>query len=178
VVPRRGSGAGGLRRVRAWDLAATTPRPGADPDWTAGLLLGRQGNDGDFFVLDVRRVRTTPREVERLVVQTAGLDGRGTAVAMEQEPGSSGAALAERYARLLAGFRFRAERSTGDKLTRALPLAASAEAGLVRLVRGPWNAAFLDEAESFPLGTHDDQVDAAALAFGWLTARRKFTFFC
>ena len=33
------------------------------------------------------------------------------------------------------------------------------------LVRGAWNAAFLDEAEMFPLGDHDDQLDAAVGAW-------------
>ncbi len=29
----------------------------------------------------------------------------------------------------------------------------------MKLVRGEWNAAFLDEADVFPLGEHDDQID-------------------
>ena len=32
------------------------------------------------------------------------------------------------------------------------------------LLRGPWNKDFLDEVELFPLGRHDDAVDAASLA--------------
>jgi len=168
----------GLNCVRAWDLAATAPKEGKDPDFTAGVLLGRRGNAGDFFVLDVQRTRDTPQGVERLVQHTAARDGRGTAVAMEQEPGSAGVALVDRYARLLAGYPFKGERSTGDKMTRALPLAASVEAGLVKLVRGRWVEAFLDELEIFPLGDHDDQVDATSLAFARLVAKRRFNFFC
>jgi predicted phage terminase large subunit-like protein len=168
----------GLSLCRSWDLAASAPKPGRDPDWTCGVLLARLGRQGDFFVLDVRRVRTTPQEVERLVVQTASLDGKTCAITMEQEPGSSGVALCDRYARLLAGYRFKAVRSTGDKATRAMPLASAAEAGLVKLVRGPWNNAFLDEFESFPVGDHDDQVDATAGAFARLAERRAFTFWC
>jgi predicted phage terminase large subunit-like protein len=57
-----------------------------------------------------------------------------------------------------------------DKLTRALPWFARANSGQVRLARGAWNAAFLDECQAFPLGAHDDQVDAVsgahALLFG------------
>jgi phage terminase large subunit-like protein len=34
--------------------------------------------------------------------------------------------------------------------------------GNVLLVLGAWKKDFLDELEVFPLGTHDDQVDAAA----------------
>jgi hypothetical protein len=49
-----------------------------------------------------------------------------------------------------------------------------AEAGNVALVPGPWNGAFLDELSTFPQGAHDDQVDAASLAFSQLTAKHEF----
>ncbi len=42
-------------------------------------------------------------------------------------------------------------------MTRAAPYASYAEGGGIRLVRAPWNAAFLQEHEQFPLGEHDDQ---------------------
>jgi hypothetical protein len=35
-------------------------------------------------------------------------------------------------------------------------------------VKADWNEAFLAELETFPFGTHDDQVDAAADAFNEL----------
>jgi hypothetical protein len=42
------------------------------------------------------------------------------------------------------------------------PLAAQAEGGKIKLLRGAWNKDFLDELELFPFGRHDDAVDAAA----------------
>jgi hypothetical protein len=89
---------------------------------------------------------------------------------MEQEPGSSGKSLVQRFASLLAGWPFSAQRVTGDKVTRASPFSSQVEAGRVALVRAPWNTAFLEELEAFPHhGSHDDQVDAASAAFEWLT---------
>jgi phage terminase large subunit-like protein len=35
-------------------------------------------------------------------------------------------------------------------------------------VAGAWNLAFTDELEHFPVGGHDDMVDAASGAFAWL----------
>jgi hypothetical protein len=94
---------------------------------------------------------------------------------MEQEPGSAGATVIDHYARrVLNGYNFRAERSTGDKATRAQPLAAASERGLVKLIEGHWNKAFLDEIECFPYGGHDDQVDACSLAYNQLAAKREF----
>ena len=52
----------------------------------------------------------------------------------------------------------------GDKVTRALPWIALAEEGRIFLVKGPWNTDFIDEAASFPSGTHDDQIDAVSIA--------------
>jgi predicted phage terminase large subunit-like protein len=156
--------------VRAWDLAATEAKPGRDPDYTAGVLMGRD-TDGMFWVCDVRRVRATPQGVERLVCATAELDGPDVQILIEEEPGSAGKALSQRYARLLAGFGVRFERPTGDKTTRAMPLSSQVEVGRVTLVRGPWTGPFLDEIEAFPQGSHDDQVDAASMAFAKLAAR-------
>jgi hypothetical protein len=56
----------------------------------------------------------------------------------------------------------RAVRVTGDKLTRAIPVAAAAENGLLKLVRSRHAEAFLDELTAFPHGRHDDCVDALA----------------
>jgi len=170
-----GSAPDGLRRVRAWDLAGTPrdQRRSHDPDYTAGVLLGK-ASDGTTYVLDVKRLRGTPHQVEAAVRQTAELDGKAVAIHMEQEPGSAGVALADHYARrVLAGYTFKAERSTGDKGTRAQPLAAAAERGLVKLVAGHWTKDLLDELEVFPYGAHDDQVDACSLGFAKLAMKQQ-----
>ena len=156
-----------VQRVRAWDLAATPKdeKKARDPDWTAGVLVGKT-RDGTHYVLDVRRTRGRPQEVEALVRQTAEEDGRGVHILMEQEPGSAGVTVIDHYLRhVLSGYNFRGVRSTGSKADRAQPVAAQAEGGTVKLLRGSWNRDLLDELEAFPFGTHDDMVDALTLAF-------------
>jgi predicted phage terminase large subunit-like protein len=158
------------RRVRAWDLAATPKdeeKARSDPDWTAGVLIGGDGL-GTYFIEDVRRIRGTPKQVKEFVKATAAEDGQAVTIWLEQEPGSSGAIVVDDFYQLLAGYDFHAERSTGVKADRARPLAAQAEGGAVKLLRGSWNRDFLNEAEAFPFGRHDDQVDAASLAFNKL----------
>jgi predicted phage terminase large subunit-like protein len=59
----------------------------------------------------------------------------------------------------------------GTKERRADPFAAQCEHGLVKLVEGAWNRAFIDELCAFPNGAHDDQVDAASAAFRALLRR-------
>lgn len=163
-----------VRWVRFWDIAATEPKKGADPDWTVGALLGRHVS-GVYYVADVRRMRGRPGGVEDLVRQTAMVDGTETPVRMEQEPGASGVTVIDHYRkRVLPEFDFRGVRSTGTKEVRANPLSSQAEAGNVKFVRGPWNGDLLDELDGFPFGAHDDQVDALSGAFGEVHVRREW----
>jgi hypothetical protein len=94
-----------VRRVRYWDLAASEPKKGRDPDYTAGCLMGRS-REGAFYILDMRRLRATPQAVENLIKQTAALDGTATHIWMEREPGASGINLIYHYLQVLAGYTF------------------------------------------------------------------------
>jgi predicted phage terminase large subunit-like protein len=58
---------------------------------------------------------------------------------------------------------------TGSKTTRATPYSSQVQAGNVKILRGSWNDAYLNELENFPTEEgHDDQVDASADAFNVL----------
>lgn len=150
-------------RVRYWDKAATA----GDGDYTVGVRMSRA--DGVYCVEDVTRGRWSPGERDKVIKQCAETDPPGTQIWLEQEPGSSGVDSVQALIRLLSGYSVHADRVTGSKTTRAEPFAAQAEAGNVVLVKGHWNASFLDELLVFPNGAHDDQVDAASGAFLALT---------
>lgn len=156
----------GARRCRAWDFAATAPKAGKQPDWTVGLRMAYVG--GIFYVEDVRRDRWSPADVEKNLRATASQDGTGVRIRIPEDPGAAGKADAATKVKLLAGYDVTVVRPTGDKATRAKPASAQAEAGNIKLVRGAWNEAFLDEVCSFPNGHHDDQVDAFADALNEL----------
>lgn len=155
-----------LRLVRYWDQASTEEAKGKDPDWTVGVLLGRDP-DGVYYVLDVQRFRARPLEKEQRMRQTAETDGTVADIWFEQEGGSSGVDVAERLVRVVFhGYNAKPDKKTGSKITRAKPVSAQAEAGNIKLVRGAWNKDLLDELEPFPQkGVHDDQVDALSGAF-------------
>jgi predicted phage terminase large subunit-like protein len=152
-----------LRTVRFWDLAATEAAPGTDPDWTVGLKLGLLNNF--YYVMDVRRTRSTPGDVEDLVRVTAMLDGKATQIRMEQEPGSGGKNTIAYYARNLQGYDFRGVPASGDKVIRAQPVSAAFFNRLFKIINGPWTEEFVSELEAFPEGAHDDQVDSLSGAF-------------
>lgn len=154
----------GTEFVRGWDLAASTK---SDSPWTAGVKIGKT-REGRFIIADARRERvTTPRA---FIKATATQDGHGVFISYPQDPGQAGKDQARSIAVDLAGYKFRSTPESGDKATRAEPLAAQAEAGNVDILRGDWNAAFLDEICAFPFGKFMDQVDAASRAFNELAA--------
>lgn len=157
------------RVVRYWDLAASEPtHSNPDPDWTVGTLM--MLDKGIAWILDVQRARVKGDRVEELIGRTAREDGPTVSIRMEQEPGSAGKNLIDQYARyILPGYDFSGVRATGDKVTRARPFAAAVANGNVRVVRGSWLTAWLDEMSSFPeVSNHDDQVDSAVGAFSFL----------
>jgi len=159
----------GCKFVRWWDKAGTS----SGGDYTAGVLMARD-NSGFYYVVNVARGQWSSHKREQVILETAERDSEqygNVDIWLEQEPGSGGKESAESSIRNLAGFNVHAERSTGDKATRADPYAAQCEAGNVRLVTGPWTADYLDELTSFPHGRHDDQVDGSSGSFSKLTTR-------
>lgn len=159
-----------VQTVRFWDLAATPEGSSGDPDFTAGVLMGRR-QGGRYVILDVQHGRWAPEVGEAVMRRTAEVDGQSVRVLEEQEPGSAGVNVIASHARLLAGWSYEGVRATGAQLVRVLPFASQVGAGNVDAVRGPWLRGFLEEARGYrgDGSTHDDQVVAAAGAFAALT---------
>lgn len=158
----------GAQVVRAWDLAATADTGTRNPDWTVGLKLLRTP-DNKFIVLDVVRLRGGPDEVEAAIVNTAAQDGPAVRVGLPQDPGQAGKQQVLYLTKKLAGYRVDSSPESGDKATRAAPVASQANVGNLHLVRAGWNHPLLDELAAFPNGLKDDQVDALSRAFMMLT---------
>ena len=158
--------------VRTWDLAATEKETSSqDPDWTVGVKFGRKkvGSAYLYFILDMVRVQASPLGVERLLVQTANLDTTAMPIGIEREGGATGKSYAATLRGILAGFNVRFYPPFADKVLRANPWISEAEAGNIKLVYGPWIEEFLREADAFPDGTHDDQIDAISLGYYMVT---------
>jgi predicted phage terminase large subunit-like protein len=167
----------GTTFVRGWDLAATPKTDTNDPDWTTGTKIGKIP-DGRFIVAHHVRMRGTPREVERLLVNTASADGRDVRVALPQDPAQAGKSQAQHLISLLAGYEARCAPASGDKITRFGAFSAQAEAGNVLVLRGPWNEDWFTALESFPPATsggHDDDADSTSEAFNELIGSRQMT---
>lgn len=156
-----------MHTIRAWDKAGTAD----GGDYTVGVKMSRLlGNR--WLIEDMVRGRWSSNERERIIRNTADLDGTGVEIWMEQETGSSGKESAENTIRNLAGFRVFAERSTGDKVHRADPFSVQVNNGSISMMQGTFNHALIEELRFFPYGTHDDCVDSASLAWNKLVGKK------
>jgi predicted phage terminase large subunit-like protein len=150
----------GTTFVRAWDLAATID----GGDWTVGLKLGMTPT-GRPLIADIVRLQGSPDQVQAAIVNAAKRDGNSVRVKLPQDPGQAGKAQVAYLTRMLTGYPVTSGPVTGDKITRAEPVAAQINVGNVQMLRAPWNDAFIAEGRLFPNGLHDDQIDALADAF-------------
>ena len=152
--------------IRFWDMAGRRNKPGrdpGDPDYAVGVLMGAL--NGQFWIVDVRRIRGTPFDVEQLIARTADRDTRRVPIYLEQEGGSAGEFVIDAFQRrVLPGYAVYPVKPILAKEIRAQPFASAAEAGNVYMVQGGWNREFLDEIEGVFGGgaAHDDQADAAS----------------
>lgn len=159
----------GVKSCRAWDIGSSES---GDP--TAGVRMSGPDSNGFFYIVHVERGRWNSADRDKKIRDTAELDGVTVTVRGPQDPGAAGKAYGEMFVKLLAGFSVRVDPVTGSKELRADPLSSQINAGNVRIVRGAWNHAFIEELRQFPAGKHDDQVDAASDAFRALShAKRK-----
>lgn len=153
-----------LKRIRAWDLAASE----GTGDYTAGPKLAYHKETGRIIIEDMQRFRKSARGNELMIKTCAEGDGHGVPIWMEQEPGSSGKTIIGHYTGILKEYSFKGERATGPIEVRAAPFLAAAEAGRVVMVKAHWNEALREELNAFPDGEHDDQIIALALGYNKL----------
>ena len=162
-----------LHICRFYDLAVTAKH---HSDYTAGALLGVT-KDNEYIILDMYRKQKTMPETEKSIIANAISDG--TAVSIRLEADKAGIAQLDYLVRRPELHRFTIDKKPpiGDKYTRAQPFATQVNNGRVYILRGHWNRALLDELAAFPMGAHDDQVDALSGAYDMLAHQPIIEFF-
>lgn len=150
--------------VRVWDIAGTK----GGGDWTAGVLLAIHPINGDVWILDIKRGQWGAAAIERTIKDQAITDGTGTAIIIEQEPGSSGKNYVEYFKSVLPAFDVTGSPTTTSKDIRARPFVTAAETGRVNILDREWTEDFLEEFNGFlTRAVNDDQIDCCAIAYNY-----------
>lgn len=141
-------------------------------DFTAGVKMGLH-KDGSFWVLDMVRGQWSTDARENIILNTAKKDGITVRVGIEREPGSAGIDSANATIKRLAGYIVYAEPATGSKEVRADTFSVQVNSGNVHTcLQGKPLQDLIEELRHFPLGKHDDQVDACSGAFASLANKK------
>lgn len=164
-----------VSKIRAWDLAASIPNEANNfkCDWTVGTLMSKDAF-GNFYVEDVVRFQKQIDGVLKGIRDTAWQDGLDIIQVIPVDPAQAGRVAAKFYTTTLAesGVSTRLEPSNphSNKATRFGPFASVAANKCVKLVKGEWNRAWLDEVCYFTgkRGDVDDQADSTSSAFNQL----------
>lgn len=161
----------GLRWVRYYDLAAST-KTTADYTFSCAHAMGPDGKR--YFAAPFRGRWEWP-DAKRRILQTM-TDEPDTIHGIEEALHGLAALQELRRVREIAAVSLIGIKVDKDKVSRALPWVAAAEAGKVVLVgeHQEWSA-FLDECESFPYGTHDDTIDGVSGCVQMLNAGGKLS---
>lgn len=153
--------AGRIKWVRGWDLAATE----GGGKYTVGFLVGIPAETGRPFLADVQRFQHGPGKRDQRMVAIAREDGRNVTQDIPDDPGAGGTAQTEYIVKGMKGVPVVFGPESGDKETRATPIAAEVNIGNVDMLRADWNKEFIAEARTFPNGTFTDQIDALSRAY-------------
>jgi len=178
-----------LKIVRAYDVAGTLPHDGnRETDYFASVKMGKL-KSGNYVILDVCRTRITFGDWFSHICSNAEKDCPNVEIILPEDPNPASKASTVLLARSLIeqGYITKTRRSAGGKLDSFRPFAASAELGVVSIVKDCandlWNKIvnnndfFHSELENFdgkrrsgPLG-HDDMCDCCSLAYLFLAQR-------
>jgi len=156
----------GAKWFRYWDLASSVKQ---SADYTASVRVCL--HDGVFYIADGIKVKAEWPDVRRIMVDTMRREADTT---HGIEKAQHGLAATQELRRIpeIADVSFKGIDVKGDKVQRAMPWAARAEAGAVVVVNGAWVRDFLDEVVAFPSAPHDDYVDAASGAVAMISKPR------
>ena len=140
----------------------TAFKAGQDNDYSVMLVMGLDTN-GDIYVVDNHRGKYEFPELKRKMIQVNNIwRGRGLR-GLYVEDKASGQSLIQEMKRE-SGVAVIPYRISGDKVSRLNAVLPLIEGGRVFLPESAnWLDDFYDECQSFPSGTHDDQIDALSI---------------
>ena len=167
-----------LLTVRFWDRAGTSAKEAQENKrnlieqaCTASVKLSLDLRTGMFYIEHITNDMLAPKEVVSTIERVVNQDGMTVTIGLSQDPGQAGKFELEYYKTKFGNWHLWDMKETGSKESRAKPVAARAERGWFKLVRGDWNDEFLTQLENFPDG-RKDIIDALSGAFAYFVENK------
>jgi len=157
---------------RSWDLAYSDESKGIQRDSSAGVLM-HLVNDNEFVISDIEHGQYG-EYLKQHLLKVAERDTSNTTILIESGTvGGASKFLYKEYRSYLKGYRTSQSEPIGAKVDRATPFRQAILDGKIHvyLTNPNVRAEFIKQLRSFPLGKHDDIVDACAYAYNWLKRR-------
>lgn len=159
--------------VTAWDCASKT---GAKHDYSANVVVASL-QSGGFVVLDVWKGRASFAELPQIAIQRyASLWKRyGHFPLLVVEDANAGTQLLQLVEYEYPELPHLAAKPVHAKIIRAEGVTPFTRGGLVALPKeAEWRTDFISELANFPVGQHDDVVDAFCHAMKAFVGKRDF----
>lgn len=157
---------------RSWDLAYSDESKGIQRDSSAGVLMYLV-NDNEYVITDIEHGQYG-EYLKQHLLKVAERDTSNTTILIESGTvGGASKFLYKEYRSYLKGYRTHQSEPIGSKVDRATPFRQAILDGKIHvyLTNSTVRGEFIKQLRSFPLGKHDDIVDACAYAFNWLKRR-------
>ena len=158
-----------VQTCRSWDLAYSDESKGQINDSTAGVFMYSTEAD-EYVITDIQHGQYGEGLKEKLK-SIAKKDGTNTRILIESGTiGGASKFLFKEYQSYLRGYACKQSEPVGSKVDRATPFRQAILDGKIHVhltdpnVRGE----FIKQLTSFPLGKHDDIIDACAYAYNYL----------
>lgn len=169
-----------LPKIRFWDLAGTTNKPGKNNDYYCGALVSKDEEKDIMYIHNIKHDKKQALGVFNVIKETIIDDGLEVKTIFEQEPGSQSAIFLNELQNSFYQYNIEAIRPVESKLYRSYELKRLAENGALKFVIDPtltdaenykWIETVIRELENFDglesngaKNKHDDIVDSLSAA--------------
>ncbi len=155
-----------------WNFVADTAYTEKEENDPSGYLAYAKDKN-DFIIRWAQTERLEFPELCKALPNFAHQHGYTRRSMVEVEPKASGKSLVQTLKRETDLNIKEGVPPAKDKVARVNDSSPTMESGRVKLIRGPWNKAFLDQLSTFPNAKHDEYVDCVTMMVGDTRPKKK-----
>lgn len=155
-----------------WNFVADTAYTDKEENDPSGYIAYAE-YENDFIIRMVETEHLEFPELCKALPTFAHANGYSRRSLVEIEPKASGKSLVQTLKKETKLNVKEGVPPAKDKTARAKDCSPTCEAQRVKLIRGPWNKAFLDQITIFPNAAHDEYMDCLTMMVGGRKPKKK-----